>query len=275
MTHARWVAVWACISAAGTAHAQATTTASLVVASDPPDADVYIDGVEVGLAPVDKAVAPGDHVVEVRWAQVTASRVARALDGQSVLVSITAPMPHDEVVNRATPKAYGHSSRGPLYFQAMVAGLSFGLFPGSAELMVSSSWFGYGGDIEAGYHVSGRHDGLAVALRQAFMTNVLPGDVGGSTALRMGWDVLVHLGAFELDLDPFATVGIGYVLNGKLFAGVDFSGGIDAKLFVFDGLYAFARPFEVGAVCFQTSGNCVLEMSAGAGVGIALGGRDP
>ena len=97
---------------------------------------------------------------------------------------------------------------------------------------------------------------------------------GAVSALRYGYDIPIPVGDFELTLEPYGTLGIGYVFDGLgpggPSAGLGMSWGIDTKFFIASGFYAFARPFEMGFQCYHDSGNCALAMAFGAGAGFAF-----
>lgn len=80
-----FVATWG-----GSAWAQAT--GALVIVSDPPGAQVSIDGEAVGAAPVKRTLLPGDHLVEAKFAQGKASQVVKVAAGQSAVVNLTPPV---------------------------------------------------------------------------------------------------------------------------------------------------------------------------------------
>ncbi len=164
------------------------------------------------------------------------------------------------------------SEQGPLYIQGGV-GVSYWDFPRVEffGFFTGYSWTGFNPQIEAGYHFSGRHDGFVLGLRQAFIVTGLQGNAAGLTALRGGWDIAMKVSSFELNIDPFATIGIGYIFDGP-HAGITATGGIDAKIFFgATGIYAFARPAELGIQCFHDVGECAFSYAATVGAGIALG----
>ncbi|MCC7536710.1 MAG: PEGA domain-containing protein [Deltaproteobacteria bacterium] len=61
-------------------------TSTLRVSADPPEADVRIDGALVGTGLVERAVAPGRHVIEVRAQGYRASRLEVSLEPGSMMV---------------------------------------------------------------------------------------------------------------------------------------------------------------------------------------------
>jgi hypothetical protein len=169
----------------------------------------------------------------------------------------------------ANAKHPGQSKEGPLYVELTELGLNFLHFPGNQFVVPSASWAGFRAEVEVGYHFSARHDGLVVALRQSFIGTMLRSFGGGTTSVRVGYDIPIALGTMELNLDPFGSLGIGYIFQGPN-AGVMLTAGIDAKLFVAHGYYVFARPLEIGAQCFETSGDCFLLLALGAGGGLSF-----
>lgn len=176
-----------------------------------------------------------------------------------------------------SPGALGESRKGPFYAQGTVPlGVNYWYFPAGSS--GAYSWSGWRPDLEFGLHFSGRHDGLVLGVRQAFLLTAIQGHAAATTALRGGWDIPIALASFELTVAPYATVGLGYLFDGP-HAGINFSGGIEAKFFFAGGLYAFARPFEMGAQCFHDGlgglNNCALGAVFGAGVGFAFPTRSP
>jgi len=162
------------------------------------------------------------------------------------------------------------SSYGPFYVQGGV-GISYWDFP-NLVAGFGYSWTGFDPQIEAGYHFSGRHDGFVLGLRQAFILTGIQAHAAGLTALRGGWDIPIKISSFELNIDPFGTVGIGYLFDGPS-AGISLTGGVDAKLFFLadKGVYAFVRPIELGAQCFEDAGRCAFSYAMSVGAGFALG----
>jgi len=79
-------------------------------------------------------------------------------------------------------------------------------------------------EIHGGYHVSGRHDGLALGASEKLYVG---GGSAGATVARGGWDFAVPLGRRELTLCPYAFLGAAYGFDGSgLFAhlGAGFEG---------------------------------------------------
>lgn len=164
------------------------------------------------------------------------------------------------------------STHGPIYVQGSV-GVSFWDFPSITlfgPLSTSYSWTGFNPVIEVGFHFSGRHDGLMLGLRQGFSVTAMQGHAAGTTSVRGGYDFAFKAGALEVNVDPFATLGAGYVFDGP-HAGLTGTVGLDAKLFVTQGLYVFARPAELGFQCLHDGGICAFVYAAGAGAGYAFG----
>lgn len=163
------------------------------------------------------------------------------------------------------------SEQGPIYVQGGV-GVSYWDFPrlNFGFFTTGYSWTGFRPEIEAGFHFSGRHDGLMLGVRQAFMITQIQGYAAGETVLRIGYDLAFKAGSLEINVDPFATVGVGYIFDGP-HAGVNATGGLDVKLFFMKGFYAYARPAELGFQCLHDSGNCAFVYAASAGAGFAFG----
>lgn len=170
------------------------------------------------------------------------------------------------------------SAQPPIYVQGGL-GVSFWDFP-NVRLIGSYSWTGFDPQVEFGYHFSGRHDGFVLAIRQAFSITAVQGAAGGMTFLRAGYDLPFKAGSMELNVDPFATFGVAYVFDGLIplpagpSAGIGATAGLDVKLFFGPkGLFAFARPGELGFQCFHDYGVCAFSYSAEAGAGFAFGGN--
>jgi hypothetical protein len=164
-----------------------------------------------------------------------------------------------------TSTALEDSRNGPFYVQGTVPlGLNLWVFGQGG-----GNWSGWRPDVEFGYHFSGRHDGIVLGLRQAFLVTAVPGGAGGTTQLRGGYDIPIPIGDFELNIAPFMTFGVGWIFDGP-HAGINMSWGVDGKFFITHGFYAFARPLEMGFQCLHDSGNCAFAMVWGAGVGFAF-----
>lgn len=161
--------------------------------------------------------------------------------------------------------ALQESTRGPFYVQGVFGSGAFwaGLTGGGDE----GYWHP---EVEIGYHLTGRHDGVVLGLRQGFEVGASLYSIG-ETSVRGGYDIAVPLrnGRFELTLAPFATVGLDYLFR-NVNAGFRWSVGVDAKLFFFRGLYLVVRPFELGGGEFVSLGRMFFNFNAGAGVGIAF-----
>jgi hypothetical protein len=174
----------------------------------------------------------------------------------------------------SSPSRAADSEQGPLYVQGSV-GISFWDFPNRSFLGVALggyAWTGFDPSIEVGYHISGRHDGFVVGLRQSFVITAIgyTGAAAGTTVARIGYDVPLKLDKVEVNIDPFATVGAGYIFD-YAHAGITSTGGIDVKVFFAKGIYAFARPAELGIQCFEDTGTCAFAYLAAVGAGFAFG----
>lgn len=164
------------------------------------------------------------------------------------------------------------STRGPAYVQGTV-GVSYWDFPrffALGPIVTGYSWTGFNPTIELGYHFLGRHDGIMLGIRQGFSVDALQGHAAGTTAARIGYDLAFKAGALEINVDPFVTIGAGYIFDGS-HAGIETTGGIDVKLFLVKGFYVVARPAELGIQCFHDAGICAFAYLAGAGAGFAFG----
>ena len=118
-------------------------------------------------------------------------------------------------------------------------------------------------DFELGYHFSKRYDGFVLAGRQVFYfnTDYADGHVEGATQLRLGYDIPIPIKQFELNIDPYGVVGVGYGFSNQN-AAFTFAGGVEGKFFIVKGFYAFARPIELGA---WLPGGMVWNIGAGVG----------
>ena len=168
--------------------------------------------------------------------------------------------------SNATP---GESSNGGVYIQSVLGGVAWSYFPNFVAGF-PYDWAGFRPDIEFGFHPTGRHDGFVIGVRQAFILTEAQGFAGGTSSLRLGWDIPIALGERELTIAPFVSAGIGYIFDGPS-AGIHINGGADVKFFIASGFFAFGR-IEAGAQCFHDGGICAFDLVAGAGVGIAFGG---
>jgi len=163
------------------------------------------------------------------------------------------------------------STRGPAYVQGTV-GINFWDFPG-LPFIGDYSWTGFDPTIEFGFHFSGKHQGLSLGIRQSFIitaSNILGGHAAGTTVGRGGYDFAFKAGSMEVNVDPFLTIGAGYVFDGP-HAGLQMSTGLDVKLFLTGGFYLVARPVELGFQCLHDSGRCAFAYLAGVGAGFAFG----
>ena len=159
------------------------------------------------------------------------------------------------------------STRGPLYVQgAFPLALGYGhAFTGAG----SAGFSNWKPDMEFGAHFTGRHDGFVLGLRQEFHIMELPNAAGATTVVKLGYDIPIPVSDFEITIGPYGTFGVNYIFDGP-HAGIHATGGIDGKFFFYEGLYAFARPFEMGFQCLHDVGNCALWMEFGAGIGFAF-----
>jgi hypothetical protein len=170
----------------------------------------------------------------------------------------------------------GESSHSGIYVQTAL-GVGFLYFP-NIGFGTSYDWAGFRPDLEFGFHVSGRHDGFVIGLRQSFTLTALQAHAGGASQLRLGYDIPVTVVGHELSIDPFAAVGIGYIFDGVTgfggpSAGIVATGGIDVKFFLAGGFFAFVRPFEGGVQCYHDVGLCAFDLVVTAGAGGAFGGK--
>jgi hypothetical protein len=171
-----------------------------------------------------------------------------------------------------------NSEEGPFYVGGSV-GVSFWDFPSIqiiGPLSTSYSWTGFDPTIEFGWHPSGRHDGFVIAVRQGFSIDQLQGHAAGTTVARVGWDFAFKMGKLELNVDPFATFGVGYIFDALIgqsgpHAGIQATGGIDAKIFLTSGVFVVVRPAELGFQCLHEYGICAFVYAAGVGAGVAFG----
>jgi len=172
----------------------------------------------------------------------------------------------------ALDEAANASTRGPFYVQGDLG--SFGFWTELPAVGTLGYWHP---DIEFGYHFSGRHDGVVLAIRQGF-------DVGrdhyafGQTVLRGGYDLAFPFrnGRFEVTVAPYGILGINYFFEGPQ-AGVHFGAGLELKLFFFRGVYLMLRPIELAAGQFVippgngfNAKNVYFNFNAGLGAGFAF-----
>ncbi|CAN5482229.1 hypothetical protein BH09MYX1_BH09MYX1_36250 [soil metagenome] len=163
-----------------------------------------------------------------------------------------------------------------MYVQASPLGAALLFYPGvtftnpvtgTTTTSGGGSVAAYKVDAEVGFHVSGRHDGFVLAVRQAFY--VRDGTLG-TTSLRLGWDIPIAIGdhGLELTIAPYAQAGIGYAFSGG-DPNFHFGFGVDGRLFFEKslGLYAFVRPVEVS---FFVNDGTLPAVSFGAGAGYAF-----
>ncbi len=175
----------------------------------------------------------------------------------------------------ATTSAFAldDSSQGPVYLQGS-AGINYWDFPGLFGPFGDYAWTGFNPTVEVGFHLTGRHDGFVLGIRQSFIITasgpILGSHAAGTTVARIGYDFAFKAEKLEINVDPFVTVGAGYVFDGP-HAGINASGGLDVKLFLGGGFFVFARPGELGFQCFHDSGRCAFSYAAGAGAGFAFG----
>src|SRR5581483_9380925 len=167
------------------------------------------------------------------------------------------------------------STRGPFYLQGTPLGYSHSAsargYCGGAGC---GGWPSFRPEIEFGMHFSGRHDGIVLALRQAFLFTIGPDNVGGTTVLRAGYDLAIPIKQFEVTVAPYTAAGIGYGFGDGGSIGAQFGFfGVDGKFFFKNGLYGYLRPFELGMQCFHApSTQCWFQYVFAAGVGFAFGG---
>jgi len=158
------------------------------------------------------------------------------------------------------------STRGPFYVQGTTP-LGFNDWGGRGY-----AYAAWRPDAEFGIHFTGRHDGFVLGIRQAFLV----GDFfGGTTVLKLGYDIPIPIKKYELNIGPYGTIGVGYLFDNGRYGG--FAGlqtgfvGVDVKFFIIKGFYAFGRPFEFGMQCRHDAGSgCWFQFIFGAGVGFAF-----
>ena len=163
------------------------------------------------------------------------------------------------------------SVQGPAYLEGTV-GVSYWDFPHLqfGPFVTGYSWTGFNPAIEFGFHFQGRHDGIMLGIRQGFSIDAIQGHAAGTTAARVGYDFAFKAGSLEINVDPFGTIGVGYLFDGP-HAGILATGGLDVKLFLVKGFFVVARPAELGIQCFHDLGDCAFAYLAGVGAGYAFG----
>lgn len=161
--------------------------------------------------------------------------------------------------------ALAPSQKGPFYVQGTVLGV--GLVSRSAFGSVGTA-SAYHTDVEFGWHFpEQKHQAFVIAVRQAFYL-VDPGSAG-ATLGRIGYDLPFDIGdeRFELTLAPYGVFGALYPFSQGDPAFI-FGGGLEGKFFFWKGLYALARPVEIGAIV--TSGGAAFQYNGGVGIGYAF-----
>ncbi len=169
------------------------------------------------------------------------------------------------------------SEQGPLFIQGGI-GFNYWDFPDIGGGLGGYSWTGFRPEIEAGFHFSGRHDGVSLGLRQMFSITGVQGRAAGGSFLRGGYDLAFKVSTFELNVDPYAFLGVEYIFDGLAVfvkagpsAGIGGGAGVDVKMFFGGGFFAYLRPLELGFQCFHDRGLCAFQYAGGIGAGIALG----
>ena len=120
-------------------------------------------------------------------------------------------------------------------------------------------------DLEGGYHLSGRHDGLVVGVRQGFNFSDFS---SGSTQARLGYDLALPniIGKNELIIAPYAAFGAGYqFVSAAGDAAFAMTFGAEGRLFVADKVYVHFRPIDLG-VWIGSQTNVAYSMAGGAGM---------
>lgn len=158
------------------------------------------------------------------------------------------------------------SQHGPFYVQGTVLG--FGLAARSGPTGALGTANAYHLDVEFGWHFpEQKHQAFVIAVRQAFYL----GDPfsAGASHFRIGYDLPFDIGddRYELILAPYGIVGVLYPFSQPDPAFV-FGGGLEGKFFFWKGLYALARPVEIGAIV--TGGGAAFQYNGGVGMGYAF-----
>jgi hypothetical protein len=160
-------------------------------------------------------------------------------------------------------RAEHQSTKGPAYIEGNLLGFA------SITQCVNAGFLGsvcagsvlYSMDFEGGYHFSGRHDGMAIGLRQGFYFGSFS---AGSTQARFGYDIPIPIseGKYELVIAPYGVMGIAYGFSGgdPSFA---FGFGGEGRFFIGDGgFYVAGRPIEIGG---WVPGGFTYKFDLGAG----------
>jgi hypothetical protein len=167
--------------------------------------------------------------------------------------------------NAAASFQLAPSTKGPFYIQGKVIG--FGLAARSGFGSVGT--FGtYHMDVEFGWHFpEQKHQAFAIGVRQAFYLNDQV--VFGATMARFGYDLPFDINdeRFELTLAPYGVAGALYPFSGGEAAFI-FGVGIEGRFFFWQGLYAMARPVEIGALVNGNGG--AFQYNGGLGIGYAF-----
>jgi hypothetical protein len=163
----------------------------------------------------------------------------------------------------------GDSAHPGMYVEASPVGggtVSFGCVDTIIGCIGGASYGGYRVSAEFGYHLTGRHDGLVVGVRQNFLF-FSPG-TQGITEARVGYDIPIPISKYELTIAPYGVAGVSYIFSSGSHAAFAFGVGAEGKFFFKDNLYAFAIPFELGGN-IGTGYNGVV-WQGGAGIGYAF-----
>ncbi len=158
------------------------------------------------------------------------------------------------------------SQKGPGYVQGTFLGFGLAARAGVSGNIGTVSTYHL--DVEFGWHFpEQKHQAFVVGVRQAFYI-VDPG-AAGATLARFGYDLPFDINdeRFELTLAPYGILGGLYPLgqgDGAFIFGV----GIEGKFFFWKGLYALARPAEIGAII--TGGGAAFQYNGGLGIGYAF-----
>lgn len=152
------------------------------------------------------------------------------------------------------------SSHGGTYVQAHVLGYS-----SVATAFGSAGAFPL--EFHAGYHLSGRHDGIVIGGTQKFL---LGSASAGATLLRAGYDIAIPIKDYELVISPYAVGGIYYGFSGGgAYAMV--GPGVEGRFFFMKegmkGLFASAKPVELA---FVTTPSVVVTYTFSVGAGLAF-----
>ena len=158
------------------------------------------------------------------------------------------------------------STRGPFYVQGKVLGVGLAARSGFGTVGTIST---YHVDVEFGWHFpEQKHQAFAIGVRQAFY--IADPGAAGATMARFGYDLPFDIGdeRYELTIAPYGILGGLYPFAQGAEAAFIFGAGLEGRFFFWKGLYAMARPVEIGAIVNGTG--AAFQYNGGVGIGYAF-----